>query len=218
MSPEELEAWFQRHREPAIPLDRIPDRDALADLITCDRAIVWPNSAGVLYAASTVCKTSYAKRRPLDDRRRLAVETDVAMEYGPLDQMPSQSSDAVDPGFLASIAELSGRLVLDWERIGGRSVPWPVFIGLGCQPWPPRGTTIVKGRGGSMRLKRADAGEPCGVCGGRPLGPVAYCAACDRWGLDHLLKREARPRRAVKVKVEVKTIKFAPRGRKEKAG
>ncbi len=212
MTPKQLLAWLQQQAEPAVRLETIPDHEALGVLMDQGLALAWPAPDGTSWAAPV----SSPRRRARPEATR--TESDCYADYGRLDQMPSHSSDAIDPGFLASIAELSGKLVLGWERIGGRSVPWPVFIGLGCQPWPPSGTTIAKGRGGSMRLKRADAGEPCGVCGGRPLGPVAYCAACDRWGLDHLLKREARPRRAAKVKVEVKTIKFAPRGQKEKAG
>ncbi len=212
MTPKMLLVWFSRQHEPAVPLESVPDHEALGVLMDRGHAMAWQSADGSNWAAPTVSV------RARSVRTKTLAESDCYADYGRLDQMPSHSSDAIDPGFLASIAELSGKLVLGWERIGGRSVPWPVFIGLGCQPWPPSGTTIVKGRGGSMRLKRADAGEPCGVCGGRPLGPVAYCAACDRWGLDHLLKRETRPRRAAKVKVEVKTIKFAPRGRKEKAG
>lgn len=216
MTPEELEAWFHRHREPAVPLDGVPDREALAELIVRERAIVWPSPSGELYAASLISRATARGKK--HSNRRVQVETDAENEYGRLDLMPSWSSDAADPGLVADLAERAGQLVRGWERMGGRRAPWPVILYGGRQAWPPEGFAIRPRKVGKRNRRIAvpdmvQETPACSVCRGAVLSAVTACLACGRWGLDHLLTRE----RAAEA-VAAETIRFRPRTKRGKTG
>lgn len=214
MPPEELEAWFHRHREPAIPLDGVPDREALAELMTRERAAVWESPSGVVYAASLISRAAIRGKK--HSNRRVQVETDAENEYGRLDLMPSWSSDAADPGLVADLAERAGRLVRGWERMGGRRAPWPVILYGGRQAWPPEGFAIRDRKVGkrNRRISVPDmlpTGDGCSVCKDATLSAVTACLCCGRWGLDYLLTRERAAEQA-----EAGTIKFRPRAKRGK--
>lgn len=211
MTADELEDWFQRHREPAVPLEAVPDREAMTELIKADRAVLWADREGVIYAACTAERVARQKRHSNSAGRRLQVETDAMNQYGRLDSMASQSVDACDPGLIAMLREVAAVKTVKWERFGNRHIPSPVVILTGCQPWPPAGTKIVRARAGARRIKVLD-GHVCPTCRGLPLGPVAFCGTCDRWGLDHLRQR------AGEAQASKRVIKFEPRTRKGKAG
>lgn len=204
MTPKELLVWFSRQHEPAIPLESVPDHEALGVLMDRGKAWAWQSPDGRNWAAPT------ESRRLRSERSATMAETDCYADVGRLDEMQSRSIDACDPGLVAALAELAGIRTARWERAGNRHIPRPVVIFLGRQPWPPQGTTIVRARAGARKAK---PGGGCPVCKSRPLSAVEFCGWCERWGLDHLRQRATEGEGARK-----RVIKFEPRTRKGKAG
>lgn len=213
MTPKELLAWLQQQAEPAVPLESVPDHESLGVLMERGKAMAWASDDGRNWAAPT----ANPRRRPRPEKTH--PETDIWPEFGHLDSFPSRSTDDVDPGLVADLAERAGRLVRGWERLGGRRAPWPVILFGGRQCWPAEGFAIRmrvkrtrKGRT-ELGLDMVQAGDACTVCRGAPLSPVAACLACGRWGLDHLVTREQAAGRAAG-----ETIKFRPRAKRGKTG
>jgi len=212
MTPKELLAWLQQQAEPAVPLESVPDHESLGVLMERGKAMAWASDDGRNWAAPT----ANPRRRPRSEKTH--PETDIWPEFGHLDSFPSRSTDDVDPGLVADLAERAGRLVRGWERLGGRRAPWPVILYGGRQAWPPEGFRIKDRKVGKRqrRVKVPDMVQEspaCSVCRGAVLSAVTACLACGRWGLDHLVTRE----RAAEA-VAAETIKFRPRTRKGKAG
>jgi len=212
VTPDELQSWIWRHREPAIRLIDIPDHDALGELMTTGRAECWKAPDGIVYVASLVSPPPRSSQRHTD---RIQAETDCEEADGNFDTLPSRSVDDADPGLVVALAEIAGIRAAKWIRAGNRRIPCPVILYLGRQMWPPRGTEIVNQRHEHRDVKITGV---CPVCQGRKLPTLAYCCLCRRWGLDHLIRQERKrpPRKTEKPKAAAKFTPKLRRPKKEK--